>query len=128
MKKVILDTNILLRLFTIDSDGLQKESRKILDKVDKGKISILLNELVIAECIWVLLSVYKLTKLEVVDAIKNIIFRNGFEIRDKDIISESFNIFVKNNLSWVDCYLYCQSKKLGLALVTFDEKLIKLCK
>ena len=128
MKKVILDTNILLRLFTIGDDVLQKESRKILNKVDQGKIIVLINELVVAECIWVLLSVYKKTKVEVIDAIKNIIFRDGFEVRDKDIISSSFNIFVNNNISWVDSYLYCQSKKLGLTLVTFDEKLIKLCK
>lgn len=128
MKKIILDTNILLRLFTVGDNSLQKESRKILNKVDQGKIIVLINELVIAECIWVLLSIYKKSKAEVIDAIKNVIFRNGFEVRDKDIISQSFSIFVNNNISWVDSYLYCQSKKLGLKLVTFDEKLVKLCK
>lgn len=128
MKKVILDTNILLRLFTVDNNLLQKESRKILNKVEDGKITVLLNELVIAECIWVLTSVYNKTKFEAVDALKNIIFRDGFEIRDKDIIAQSLSIFVNNNISWVDSYLYCQSKKLSLTLVTFDEKLVKLCK
>ncbi|PJE67090.1 hypothetical protein COU93_00645 [Candidatus Shapirobacteria bacterium CG10_big_fil_rev_8_21_14_0_10_36_6] len=128
MKQVIIDTNILLRLFTGETGLLQDEARKILDKIDNGKISALVNELVIAECIWVLLSVYKKTKPEVVEAIENIILRDGYEIRDKDIISESLNIFVKNNISWVDSYLYCQSKKLNLKLVTFDEKLVKLCK
>jgi len=128
MKQVIIDTNILLRLFTGETGLLQDEARKILDKIDNGKISALVNELVIAECIWVLLSVYKKTKPEVVEAIENIILRDGYEIRDKDIISESLNIFVKNNISWVDSYLYCQSKKLNLKLVTFDAKLVKLCK
>jgi len=128
MKQVIIDTNILLRLFTGETGLLQDEARKILNKIDNGKISALVNELVIAECIWVLLSVYKKTKPEVVEAIENIILRDGYEIRDKDIISESLNIFVKNNISWVDSYLYCQSKKLNLKLVTFDEKLVKLCK
>jgi len=128
MKQVIIDTNILLRLFTGETGLLQDEARKILDKIDNGKISALVNELVIAECIWVLLSVYKKTKPEVVEAIANIILRDGYEIRDKDIISESLNIFVKNNISWVDSYLYCQSKKLNLKLVTFDAKLVKLCK
>ncbi|PJC80984.1 hypothetical protein CO009_00725, partial [Candidatus Shapirobacteria bacterium CG_4_8_14_3_um_filter_35_11] len=113
MKQVIIDTNILLRLFTGETGLLQDEARKILDKIDNGKISALVNELVIAECIWVLLSVYKKTKPEVVEAIENIILRDGYEIRDKDIISESLNIFVKNNISWVDSYLYCQSKKLN---------------
>jgi len=128
MKQVIIDTNILLRLFTGETGLLQDEARKILDKIDNGKISALVNELVIAECIWVLLSVYKKTKPEVVEAIENIILRDGYEIRDKDIISESLNIFVKNNISWVDSYLYCQSKKLNLKLATFDAKLVKLCK
>jgi len=128
MKQVIIDTNILLRLFTGETGLLQDEARKILNKIDNGKISALVNELVIAECIWVLLSVYKKTKPEVVEAIENIILRDGYEIRDKDIISESLNIFVKNNISWVDSYLYCQSKKLNLKLVTFDAKLVKLCK
>ena len=128
MKKVIIDTNILLRLIIDEPSQLQLEARKIVDRIEKGKAIAIINELVIAECIWVLSSIYKRQKQEIVSIVGDTVLRDNFEVRDKDIIAEAFDIFVNNNISWVDSYLYCQSKKLGLNLVTFDEKLIKLCK
>ena len=128
MKKVIIDTNILLRLIIDEPSQLQLEARKIVDRIEKGKAIAIINELVIAECIWVLSSIYKRQKQEIVSIVGDTVLRDNFEVRDKDIIAEAFDIFVNNNISWVDSYLYCQSKKLGLNLVTFDENLIKLCK
>ena len=128
MKKIIVDSNVLLR-FLIDEDSLlQSESLKILNRAENGKLLIILNEIVIAECIWVMMSVYKLDKLSVFGKIKNLIIKDCFEIINRDLIYNSLKLFSQVNLSWIDCYLCCQSKLLDIKLATFDEKLVKLCK
>ena len=128
MKKVIVDTNVLLRFLVNEKSILEQESTKILNHAEKGKLIIKLNELVIAECIWVMMSHYKYDKQKVVKNIKELIVKEFFEIDNREIVYKALLLFGQVNLSWVDCYLYCQSKKLGLTLVTFDEKLVKLCK
>ena len=128
MKKVIVDTNILLRFLVKDKSLLQVEAVKILTRAETGKYVILLNELIIAECIWVMISHYHLDKKLVIEQVKSLIIKDEFEVRDKDIISHALDTFSKTNLSWVDCYLLNQSKILGMKLVTFDDKLDRLCK
>jgi predicted nucleic acid-binding protein len=128
MKKVIFDTNILLRLFTEGVGPLKKKATDLIEKVDAGEIIAVINELTISECIWVLTSVYKKSKGEVVEAMKDLLMREGFEIRDKDLINQSLMVYGENNISWIDSYLFSLSKKTGIELVTFDEKLVKLCK
>ncbi len=128
MKKVIIDSNILLRFLIDENSHLQVEATKILNRAENGKLIIILNEIVIAECIWVMMSFYKLDKLTVFDKIKNLIIKDCFEIINRDLIYSSLKLFSQVNLSWVDCYLCCQSKVLDLKLITFDEKLVKLCK
>jgi predicted nucleic-acid-binding protein len=128
MKKVIFDTNILLRLFTEGVGPLQKKAADLIEKVEVGEITAIINELTIGECIWVLTSVYKKSKNEVIEAVKDLLMREGFEIRDKDLINQSLMVYSENNISWIDSYLYSLSKKTGIELVTFDDKLAKLCK
>jgi len=128
MKKVIIDTNILLRFLIKDKSTLQTEAVKIFSQAEKGTFIILLNELIIAECIWVMLSHYQMNKKKVIEQIKELIIKDEFEIRDKTIIDSALDTFSQSTLSWIDCYLLSQSKLLGLKLFTFDQKLARLCK
>lgn len=128
IQKVIIDSNVLLRFLVNENSQLQSEATKILDKAENGKLVIILNDIVIAECIWVMISFYKLDKTIVFDKIKNLIIKDCFEIVNRDLIYNSLKLFSQVNLSWIDCYLCCQSKNLKLKLITFDEKLVKLCK
>ena len=127
-KKVIVDTNILLRVILNEPSDNFVKAKKIIDKIEQGVLIAIVSELVIAECIWVLMSVYKKTKSEILPIITELILRDNFEIRDKNIIAESMEIFGQHNVSWIDSYLYCLSKNIDTELITFDVKLNKLCK
>ena len=126
MKEIIVDTNVLLRFLVDDKSVLGKKADEFIKKAQKGKYVIKLNELIIAECLWVLISHYKYSKEKAVKALRSLILHEEFKIRDKMLINESMNFFLENNISWVDSYLYCQAKGTGLELVTFDEKLARL--
>lgn len=128
MKKIIIDSNVLLRFLINENSHLQIEATKILTKAENGKLIIILNEIVIAECIWVMMSHYKMDKSTVFEKIKSLIIKDCFEMVNRDLIYNSLKLFRQVNLSWIDCYLCCQSKSLDVKLITFDEKLIKLCK
>ena len=128
MKEIIVDTNVLLRFLIKDSSSLGIKAEIFFKKAHSGNYVIKLNELIIAECLWVLISHYKYPKVDAVNALKSLILHEEFKIRDKILINESLNFFLENNLSFVDSYLYCQSQSTGLNLITFDEKLARLNK
>lgn len=127
-KKVIIDTNVLLRVILNEPSDNFVKAKKIIDKIEQGELVAIVSELVIAECIWVLMSVYKKTKYEILPIITELLLRDNFEIRDKNIIAQSLQLFGQHNISWIDSYLYCLSKNTDTELITFDVKLKKLCK
>lgn len=127
-KKVIVDTNVLLRVILDEPSDNFVKAKKIIDGIERGRLLAIVSELVIAECIWVLMSVYKKTKSEILPIITELILRDNFEIRDKDVIAQSMEVFEQHNISWIDSYLYCLSKNTNTELITFDVKLNKLCK
>lgn len=124
--EVIVDTNVLLRFLVKDNSVLGTKAEEFFKNAAKGKFAIKLNELIVAECLWVLISHYKYSKEQAVGALRQLILREEFKIRDKVLINESLVFYLENNISWVDSYLYCQSKSNGLELITFDEKLAKM--
>lgn len=128
MKEIIVDTNVLLRFLIKDTSSLGVKAEKFFEKAHRGNYVIKLNELIIAESLWVLISHYKYSKANAVNALRSLILHEEFKIRDKILISESLNFFLENNISFVDSYLYCQSQNTGLDLITFDEKLARLGK
>ena len=127
-KQIIVDTNVFLRLLSVEKSPLKPEAKKILLQAQQGKYTILMNELVVGECLWVLSSYYHLSKVTVVDMLKKLILRESIEIKNKHVVLNSLDMFQSCNLSWVDCFLYCQSEFLNLNLITFDDKLARLCK
>lgn len=125
-KEVIVDTNVLLRFLIKDDSILGTKASEFFNNASKGKFVIKLNELIVAECLWVLISHYKYSKEQAISSLRQLILREEFKIRDKVLINESLVFYLENNISWVDSYLYCQSKSSGLKLFTFDEKLAKI--
>lgn len=128
MKEIIVDTNVLLRYLVDDTSILGKKANDFINNAQKHKYIIKLNELIVAECLWVLISHYKYSKENAVTALRSLILHEEFKIKDKILINESLNFFLENNISFVDSYLYCQSQNTGLDLITFDEKLARLKK
>ena len=123
MQQKILDTNILVRFLLNDNE-------KQVDKIEQlfnlsSFSSLIIPDLVIAEVIFVLLSVYKYEKKVVIDHIESLLHTEIF-VTNKTLISQALYLFKTNTISFVDAYLCAQSIVEQKSLVTFDKRLQKI--
>lgn len=120
----LLDTNLIIRFLTGD-DRLQA------DKVEKllmsKEISTLeIPDLVFAEIIYVLLSVYGLSKRDVAE--KMCLLTEFKKIKcNKKTLKTALEIFKDNLISFIDAYLLALAKGgKNPYIYSFDKRLLKV--
>ncbi|MBI2620936.1 PIN domain-containing protein [candidate division WWE3 bacterium] len=124
MKKLpVLDANIIIRFLTGDSPGQANKVEKLLSSSPKNSFS--LPDLVVVEISYVLLSLYKLSKEDVIEKLEMLIAVESIKC-NKALIRRSLDIFKDNSISFVDAYLCAEVLIKNNLLYTFDKRLTKV--
>lgn len=127
MKQLIcIDTNILIRFLFADHPQLSPKAKQIFLSAQTGKTKIYLDEVIIAETVWLLTSFYKQKKEEIASQLLELVSQPWIINPRKKIILECLSMFSAKNLAYIDCWVYCVSKEISGKLETFDKKLEKL--
>lgn len=113
-----VDTNILLR-FILDDN---KELADIAENILKSDECHLLPE-VIPEIIYVLRSVYKYRREDIVEAIQRLL--PLVVVKEQLLTSLALTYFAQFKLDYVDCILLARNKLYGREVATFDKELEK---
>ena len=119
-KRVVIDTNILIRAL-IDENP---ELTKIISNTDEVHIPLP----IFFEIIFVLEKFYKQPRETIVDYVFTIIsYDNVFT--DKSSLKEILYVYErKHNLSIIDCFLITYAKIYNLKVKTLDKALMKYLK
>lgn len=122
MPKKLVDANLIIR-FLLNDNLVQAESVK---KLFQTKNDLVLTDLTMAEVVWVLKSVYKFSKEEIVLKLKNLLSSQSL-ICNSHLLEESLNTFNRYNISFADAYLVacCKISKYT-AIYSFDQGLDKV--
>ena len=123
MEKRLIDANVLLRYLLKDDETLFKKAYELLEKVKDGKELIIIPEGVLAECVYVLLRVYKVNRQIIAEKLKLLFLYRGVVNPDKKDLVDSISLFGQTNLSIVDCIICSKSVNNKMAILTFDEEL-----
>ena len=122
MIKKIIDTSIIIRYLTKDNLEHYKIARDFFDLVKLGRIRAYLEQTVFTETIFVLSSkIYQVPKEEICDALYDLLVYKGIYNPEKEVLLESLNIYVKTNLSIVDCIIAAKAKSEELEIESFDN-------
>ena len=126
--KILIDTNVILRLLIGDIPYQQKKSQDLFKKIEDGKSFGLISILVINEFVKISTKFYKKSLKETIDYVLNILsIKNiaALEIDKKELIQ-----ILNNALNWgidfTDAYLLFFGNKNSLQVSSFDKKLVKL--
>lgn len=128
MKKLIIDTNILLRFLLRDVPHQAEEAKKVFKQAEKGEVELIIPQIVIFEIVFQLIKLYKFEKNKVIEAIKIILKTDYFEVQDNEVFQGSLKKFKLANISFADCFISSYSEKQKGEVFTFDKKLKKLNK
>jgi len=129
MKNVyFLDTNVIIRFLLCDNKILFKKAKTIFKKAENGFYKLYIDEIVVAECIWLLSSFYKSSKNKTIQMLIKIVSFDFVICDNKNLLIDTMIMVNDQNLSFIDCWLNLKSKLMNLQLITFDKKLSNICK
>ena len=117
---MVIDTNIILRYLLEDNPEQLDQATSIIESGDL----ILLDDVVIMECIYILTGVYKMTKSQSSTAISLFLKRKQI-IYDSKLAWQYLGIYSDYNLDLADCYLITLAIKTKQELKTFDKQMLK---
>lgn len=98
MKKVFIDTNVLLRFLLGEPESVA------VQKILNGKNALIIPDIVIAEVVWTLNRFYKWPKDKIIEFLVVLLKSSNIEFNEP-IIFSSFNTFLKNNIKYTDAYI-----------------------
>jgi len=121
-----IDTNILVRFLTGDDDLQANKVYSIFKKAESEKIELFVPLLVVLEMIWVLESVYEISRAEILDAIGDLLLMPIFKFDQQPAIQQLVHSAQGNNYDLSDLLIAHSAKINGCeAVLTFDKKTSK---
>jgi len=123
MLKNLIDANVVLRYLLQDDDALFKKASTLLERIKVGEEAAIIPESVLAECVYVLLKVYKIDRQIISEKLRGLFAYKGIVNPDKKDLVDSIILFGQTQLSIVDCIACSKSINNGLSLFTFDDDL-----
>ena len=125
MKQYSVDTNVIIRLLRGTPPNLALKARNIFEDAQNGKHLIYIEEIIVAQVIWVLTSFYKEDKEEIITDLEKLLSQSWIINPHKQLILTSLQMYRESNFEYIDCWLYVQCINNNRTIVTFDEKLRK---
>lgn len=118
----LLDTNVIIRFLTGNTDEKFKGVYGFFQDIEQGKISVELKLIDLFQTIFVLKSFYKVPKGKIVKAMKGLLKLKGLKIIQKKTVVSMMDIWDSNNIEIVDAYLVaCLEKNQQNILYSYDK-------
>lgn len=123
--KVLLDTNIIIRLLVKDHEAHYQEVLELFDLIEQGSIKPYLSNIVILEITYVLQSFYNREGDEVREVIEDLLELRGMSIIEKTDTKKALSLQQKYKVKFTDCLIATQVMD-GVTLITFDKDFNKI--
>jgi len=121
-----LDTNVLVRFLVKDDEHQSKIVYKVFKQAEADKIFFWVSLLVVLETIWVLDSVYEITRKEILDSVNEILLMPILKFEAQPTIRRFIFLARENKIDLSDVLIACTAKISGCERVlTFDKKASK---
>src|SRR2546430_10464498 len=113
------DTNVLIRHFTGDPPD---QARRATARIhDAGRNDLLLLDLHVAECVYVLEGPYRQTRGEVIELLGSVLGVAAIQFEHEAVIRRSLDLYGVG-LDFADAYLVARAEEAGIPqVVSFDR-------
>jgi predicted nucleic-acid-binding protein len=117
-----VDTNVLVRLLARDDVSQVRAAEAFITK------GAWVSQLVLAETLWVLNSVYDLSRAQIATAVEMLLNHNELSLQDADVVAAALAHFRgRSAVEFSDCLVLEIARKAGhLPVATFDRNFARL--
>jgi len=121
-----IDTNILVRFLIGDDKQQAKKVYNIFKKAESEKDELFVPLLVVLELIWVLESVYEISRADILDSIREFLLLPILRFEHKSVLQQFTLSAQANRYDLADLLIAHSAKMQGCETVlTFDKKVSK---
>ena len=121
-----IDTNILIRFLVGDDELQAKKVYSIFKKTESEKKELFVPLLVVLEMIWVLESVYDISRTELLDSISDLLLMPIFKFDQQSALQQLVHSAQGNKYDLPDLLIAHSVEVNGCeAVITFDKKASK---
>jgi predicted nucleic-acid-binding protein len=122
-----IDTNVLVRFLVQDDPELFEKALKLIKREVAAGRRVFINQLVLLETEWVLLSRYAAPKEKIIEAISGLLEAVDVQLEDEAVIEEALYMWKDASADFADCLIGAKNRRMGCrATATFDVKSAKL--
>ena len=122
MKQAFIDANIILRFLTKDPPPMAEAALKIFEDAKRGKMSLFIIPITVAEVVWVLESFYEYPKEKIAETMTQFLSCEGLKVESLDLLLEALNLYCEKNLDFADALLavFALRKRIP-TIYSFDQ-------
>jgi predicted nucleic acid-binding protein len=127
MKPACVDTNAILRFLTGEPPDMAQQALALFTAVQKGEVSLILEEIVLAEVVWVLRSFYQYAPEKISSVLQELVNYPGMVCEHKTTILIALRLFTSKNLDFVDAMIATHMIRKGVEeIYSFDTHFDRL--
>jgi predicted nucleic-acid-binding protein len=113
-----LDTNIVVRWVTGDPPDQARRARTFLEQAEK----LLLTDLVVAEIVYVLASVYEADRREIADVLRAVLSFRAIAVLDAALLLRALELYEVNRLDFAEAYLVASAEVSAVGRVASYDR------
>ena len=127
MKRAYVDANVIVRLITGDPPEMADSAARLFQSVDQGALELVLDEVVLAETVWVLSSFYGFSADEIAPILGTLLANDGIVSNEKMELLQALALYEKKNIDFVDALVAVRMLKHGIPeIYSFDKHFDRL--
>lgn len=118
--RAFLDTNVLIRHLTGDPPDMAERATAALASAEQ----LLLADLVLAECVYVLESFYEVQRARVAELMRAVIALPSVAVIDVSLLLRALEVYEIDRLDFAEAYLVAGAEGTGTgAILSFDRSI-----
>lgn len=121
----LIDTNLIVRHLVQDNPQQARAAGRLFEASDGGDLTVQILPVVVAECVFVLESFYKLQRADIARVLQALLRSPGVAVSDLPIQLDALARYQSTKLHFVDCVIAATAVAQGVAIATFDKEFKK---
>ena len=122
-----LDTNVVLRLLLNDDLKQRQRAVKAIQQAKVIAVRVTITLAVVLEMEWVLRSVAKMTKPQVLSVFDLLLESYDIEIDNEKALEQALHIYANAAADFAECLFLAQYQRMGCqTMLTFDAKAARM--
>ena len=127
MPEPFLDTNVILRHLLQDHTDLSPRAHAIMERVERGELTVRLSDIVVFETVFVLQRVYRIPRDEIAGAVLRLLELPTIILPEKQQYRDVFAQYQSSGGDFADCFHAVLMERLGLnEIISFDHDFDRL--